>query len=90
MDKIVSAFLQRNIPDLKDSFTVEFEESSRDFFRITAQNGKIHVKANNYISAFHGIYCYLKNSATCSFPGAGISRYISTARLCSTANFIKR
>lgn len=44
MDKIVSAFLQRNIPDLKDSFTVEFEESSRDFFRITAQNGKSMLK----------------------------------------------
>lgn len=60
MDKTVSGFLQRNIPDFKDSFTVKFEERDKDFFSITAQNGKIHVKANNYISAFHGIYCYLK------------------------------
>ncbi|HIZ10490.1 MAG TPA: alpha-N-acetylglucosaminidase [Candidatus Eubacterium faecavium] len=60
MDKTVSEFLQRNIPDFKDAFTVEFEKKSRDFFCITAQNGKIHVKANNYVSAFHGIYCYLK------------------------------
>lgn len=60
MDKTVSGFLQRNIPDFKDSFTVKFEERDKDFFSITAQNGKIHVKANNYVSAFHGIYCYLK------------------------------
>ena len=60
MDKTVSGFLQRNIPDFKDSFTVKFEERDKDFFSITAQNGKIHVKANNYISAFHGIYWYLK------------------------------
>lgn len=60
MDKTVSGFLQRNIPDFKDSFTVKIEERDKDFFSITAQNGKIHVKANNYISAFHGIYCYLK------------------------------
>lgn len=60
MDKTVSGFLQRNIPDFKDSFTVKFEERDKDSFSITAQNGKIHVKANNYISAFHGIYCYLK------------------------------
>lgn len=52
--------MQRNIPDFKDSFTVKFERRGKDFFSITAQNGKIHVKANNYISAFHGIYCYLK------------------------------
>ena len=43
MDKTVSGFLQRNIPDFKDSFTVKFEERDKDFFSITAQNGKIHV-----------------------------------------------
>lgn len=60
MDKTAAEFMQRNLPDFKDSFIFEFEKSDRDFFRITAQNGKIHVNANNYVSAFHGIYCYLK------------------------------
>lgn len=60
MDKTVSDFLQRNLPDFKDAFTVQFEKGEKDFFCITAQDGKVRVKANNYISAFHGIYCYLK------------------------------
>lgn len=60
MNKTVSEFLERNLPDFKENIIVEFEESNKDYFKITADNGKIFVTANNYISAFHGIYCYLK------------------------------
>lgn len=60
MDKVVNEFLQRNLPDFKDSFIIEFESNDKDFFRIISKNKKIFVTANNYISAFHGIYCYLK------------------------------
>lgn len=60
MDTVVNGFLERNLPDFKDDFIVSFKESDKDYFIITAVNGKVYVKANNYISAFHGIYCYLK------------------------------
>lgn len=60
MDKIINGFLERNLPEFKEDFIIAFESSNRDFFRITSDNGKIFVTANNYISAFHGIYCYLK------------------------------
>ena len=60
MNKTVCGFLERNLPDFKDSFIIEFENGNKDFFRITTESGKVFVTANNYISAFHGIYCYLK------------------------------
>lgn len=60
MDKIISGFLQRNLPAFKDSILIEFETSEKDFFRITSKDGKLYIKANNYVAAFHGIYCYLK------------------------------
>lgn len=60
MDLIVNRFLERNLPDFKENIIVDFAENDKDFFCITSQDGKIFVTANNYISAFHGIYCYLK------------------------------
>lgn len=60
MNEIISGFLKRNLPDFKNNIIVEFEESNQDFFRITSKNEKLFVIANNYISAFHGIYEYLK------------------------------
>lgn len=60
MDKIISGFLQRNLPAFKDSILIEFETSEKDFFRITSKDGKLYIKANNYVAAFHGLYCYLK------------------------------
>lgn len=60
MDKIISGFLERNLPDFKDNFIIAFENNEQDFFRITAKNETVFVTANNYVSAFHGIYCYLK------------------------------
>ncbi len=60
MDKTVQGFLERNFPDFKDDFIVEFEDSNKDYFKIKSANGKIYITANNYVSAFHGIYCYLK------------------------------
>lgn len=60
MNKIILGFLERNLPDFKDGFVINFEDNDKDFFKITSRNEKIFVTANNYISAFHGIYCYLK------------------------------
>ena len=59
-DSIISGFLGRNIPDLADRFEFEITGSSSDNFEVTAKDNKIYIKANNYISAFHGFYCYLK------------------------------
>lgn len=60
MDKVITGFLERNLPDFTNSIFIEFKENDKDFFRITSRDKKIFVTANNYISAFHGIYCYLK------------------------------
>lgn len=60
MDKISSGFLQRTLPAFKDSILIKFETSEKDFFRITSKDGKLYIKANNYVAAFHGLYCYLK------------------------------
>ena len=60
MDQTVAGFLQRNLPDFKDDFSVTLEKGEKDFFCVTAKDGKVNVKANNYICAFHAIYCYLK------------------------------
>ena len=79
MDLIVNRFLERNLPDFKENIIVDFAENDKDFFCITSQDGKIFVTANNYIFAFHGIYCYLKNTVMFSFRGAAIRKYILTA-----------
>ncbi|MGN0462600.1 MAG: alpha-N-acetylglucosaminidase N-terminal domain-containing protein, partial [Ruminococcus sp.] len=60
MDKIVTGFLERNLPEFKNDIIVSFERRQKDYYVITCANGKVYVKANNYISAFHGIYEYLK------------------------------
>lgn len=60
MDKIVMGFLERNLPQFKEDISVSFEAREQDFFAITAHDGKLYVQANNYVSAFHGIYEYLK------------------------------
>lgn len=60
MDKTVNDFLCRNLPNFKNDIIVSFEKRDKDYYVITAENGKLYVKANHYISAFHGIYEYLK------------------------------
>ncbi|MGN0523107.1 MAG: alpha-N-acetylglucosaminidase [Eubacterium sp.] len=60
MDKIIAGFLERNLPEFKNDIIVSFESREQDYYVITAENGRLYVKANNYISAFHGIYEYLK------------------------------
>lgn len=61
MDKTVSGFLERNLPKFKDDINISFSNSDKDFFSITACENKVNITANNYISAFHGLYKYLKN-----------------------------
>ena len=60
MDDIVKGFLTRNLPEFIESFNVTIDGSDKDYFSVTASKGIVNVTANCYISAFHGIYCYLK------------------------------
>lgn len=60
MDKIVSSFLERNLGEFKDCFSVLITGGDCDNFAVSACDGIVNVTANNYISAFHGIYEYLK------------------------------
>lgn len=60
MDAVIKGFLERNLPAVKEDIIVSIEPSEKDYFLITSGDGKLYVKANNCISAFHGIYAYLK------------------------------
>lgn len=62
MDEVVRGFLERNLPEFADCFAVNITEAEDgcDCFKIFAKDGRVNVSANNYISAFHGIYEYLK------------------------------
>lgn len=60
MDAIVQGFLKRNLPQFQNDILVEITGGSQDYFTVAAAEGKLNVRANNYISAFHAIYCYLK------------------------------
>ena len=60
MDDVIVGFLKRNLPDFVNCFHVEIDESENDYFCVTADNGVVTISANCCISAFHGIYCYLK------------------------------
>ena len=60
MDNVIDGFLERNLFDVKDNIDVAITGAEQDSYCITAENGTLYVKANNYISAFMGIYDYLK------------------------------
>lgn len=60
MDNIIKGFLERNLFDVKDNINVAITDDEQDSYCITAENGTLYVKANNYISACMGIYDYLK------------------------------
>lgn len=60
MDAVIKGFLERNLPAFKDDIVVSLEKGEKDYYVITSENGKLYVKANNCIAAFHGIYAYLK------------------------------
>lgn len=60
MDKIVAGFLERNLCDFKNNIDVDIVGGAQDCYTISANKGRVFVKANNYISAFTGIYDYLK------------------------------
>lgn len=71
MDNVIRGFLKRNLPEFENSFNVKINGSSTDYFVVTAQNGVVNVTANNYVSAFHGIYCYLKKYCNLQFSWCG-------------------
>lgn len=60
MEEVINGFLERNLFDVKDNIDVAITGAEQDSYCITAENGKLYVKANNYISACMGIYDYLK------------------------------
>lgn len=60
MDKIVAGFLERNLCDFKNNIDVDIVGGAQDCYTISANKGRVFVRANNYISAFTGIYDYLK------------------------------
>lgn len=71
MDTVINGFLKRNLTEFVDDFIVEIKISDKDYFKIKAENGKVYVVANNYISAFHGIYCYLKKYCNVQYSWCG-------------------
>lgn len=73
MNKVLNDFLERNLPKIKDSFEIEITPSEIDSFEICYQNEKIYVKANNVISACHGIYEYLKKYCNLQYSWCGNS-----------------
>ena len=73
-DSVILSFLARNLPDFADRFLFSRIDSDEDQFSIQCQDGKILISANGYVSAFHGFYCYLKNTAASSFPGAATAK----------------
>lgn len=60
MDNVIKGFLERNLFDVKDNIDVAITGAEQDSYCITAENGTLYIKANNYISACMGIYDYLK------------------------------
>lgn len=72
MDTVINGFLKRNLTEFVDDFIVEIKISDKDYFKIKAENGKVYVTANNYISAFHGIYCYLKKYCNVQYSWCGL------------------
>lgn len=60
MDSVINGFLQRNLPKLKSQIDIKITPASTDKYSVTAKDGKVFVNANNYISAFHGLYAYLQ------------------------------
>lgn len=60
MDKIISGFLNRNLPKFADNIEIRITDDKQDNYRVFTQDEKVFVTANNYISAFSGLYDYLK------------------------------
>lgn len=81
MDAIVKGFLERNLPQFADRFQVELDGGPQDAFTVTAADGIVRVRANNYISAFHGIYTYLKTYCNVQLSWCG-NREIRLEKLC--------
>lgn len=60
MDSVINGFLERTLPEFKDCFDISLTGDACDQYRVTTENGMVLIQANNYISAFHGFYDYLK------------------------------
>lgn len=71
MDKVISGFLHRNIPNIADCFQVEIALDDKDFYKIRTDNGKVFVTANCYVSACNGIYNYLKKYCGIQYSWCG-------------------
>ncbi|MEG1981042.1 MAG: alpha-N-acetylglucosaminidase [Clostridia bacterium] len=60
--KTVYEMVQRNFgAKCSDFFSLNITKDNTDFFKITSENEKICVTANNGVSLAYGVYYYLKN-----------------------------
>lgn len=71
MNKVISDFLTRNMPAIKDCFEVNIVGGEADSFELYYDNGIIFVTATNIISACHGIYEYLKKHCNVQYSWCG-------------------
>ncbi len=71
MDKVIDGFLDRNFKNIKDKINIEITGGEKDFYKITTADGKVFVSANNYISAFHGLYSYLQKYCKVQYSWCG-------------------
>lgn len=80
MDKIIDGFLERNLPEFKENIEVCICGGEKDRYSISTAGGKLIVNANNYISAFMGIYDYLKKYCNVQLSWCG-NRNINISEL---------
>lgn len=60
--KVLEGLVSRVLPHVKNP-NIEFcinNKSNKDAYSVYFDSGALHIESNNYISAAHGLYCYLK------------------------------
>lgn len=60
--KVLEGLISRVLPYVKNP-NIEFcinNKSNKDAYNVYFDSGVLHIESNNYISAAHGLYCYLK------------------------------
>lgn len=71
MDKVIDGFLDRNFKNIKDKINIEIVAHEKDHYTVKTADGKVFVSANNYISAFHGLYAYLQKYCKVQYSWCG-------------------
>lgn len=71
MNEVIIGFLKRNLPDIADCFEVKITNEGKDFYKVSARNGKVYISANCCVSACNGIYNYLKTYCGVQYSWCG-------------------